>query len=156
VPSVAEDDPVPVWRNGTGPTQTFVSHKDESSGDPTLLSLKSAFQYTHADGLPQAQRVLTELTRLFHSPPRDHVVTLSLGNADGVSKAFRLFGDRGDHFLTESFGFPGMTNAPLSYGIKWIGIKMDGEGLVPEDMEKILMNWDPARGRRPHVLYVVP
>jgi len=84
------------------------------------------------------------------------MVTLSLGNSDGVTKAFRILGERGDYFLTENFGFPGMTNASLSCGIKWIGIKMDKGGLVPEELEKILKTWDEKRGRRPHVLYLVP
>jgi aromatic amino acid aminotransferase I len=157
VPSVAQGyDPVPAWRSGTGPSQTFVSYKDNSNVDPRFLTLDSAFQYTHGAGLPYAQKVLTDLTRFFHAPPGDHVVTLSLGNSDGVSKAFRMLGEKGDYFLTENFGFPGMTNAPLSYGIKWIGVKMDKEGLIPDEIEKILKNWDHNRGRRPHVLYLVP
>jgi aromatic amino acid aminotransferase I len=124
--------------------------------DPSLLSLESAFQYTHGAGLPHAQQVLAELTKFFHSPPADHVVTMSLGNADGVSKAFRMLGEKGDHFITDNFGFPGLTNVPLSYGVEWIGAKMDEGGLVPEDLEYILKNWDYHRGRLPHVLFVVP
>jgi len=153
---VAEGDPVPAWRNGTGRSQTFVSYNDDSTVDSSLLSLKSAFQYTHGAGLPQARQVLTDLTKRFHAPPKDHVVTLTLGNSDGVSKAFRMLGESGDHFLTENFGFPGMTNAPLSYGIKWIGVEMDEGGILPDDLVKILQNWDTSRGRRPHVLYLVP
>lgn len=37
-------------------------------------------------------------------------------------------------------------------------IKVDGEGLIPEDMNKVLEEWDEEkRGfRRPRVLYTVP
>jgi aromatic amino acid aminotransferase I len=29
-----------------------------------------------------------------------------LGNSDGITKVFRLFGEKGDHFLTDEFSFP--------------------------------------------------
>ncbi|KAF9227799.1 hypothetical protein BS17DRAFT_764191 [Gyrodon lividus] len=72
-------------------------------------------------------------------------------------KLFRLLGMSGDHFMTDEFTFPGMTNAPLSYGIKWVGVKMDAGGMIPEEIEKVSMNWDRSKvGRRPHVLYMIP
>ncbi|KAH7911421.1 pyridoxal phosphate-dependent transferase [Hygrophoropsis aurantiaca] len=152
VPSVTEaQDPVAEWRAGTCPTQSFRSYKDEDCA----LSLRNAFQYTHGAGLPQCQKVLKDLTDFFFAPP-NHTVTLTLGNSDGITKLFRLLGDSGDYFLTDEFSFPGMTNAPLSCGIKWVGIKMDAGGIIPEEMEKILKNWDETKGRRPHVLYIVP
>lgn len=117
--------------------------------------LSDALQYTHGAGLPPTQAALTKLTKLFHNPP-DHIVTLTLGNSDGVSKAFRLLGERGDYFMADEFTFSAMTNAPLSYGVKWVGIKMDRGGAIPEDMERVLSTWDHTRGRRPHVLYIVP
>jgi len=50
-----------------------------------------------------------------------------------------------------------MTNSPLAYGIKWVGIKMDSGGIIPEKLENIFVKWDEAKlGRRPHVLYIVP
>ncbi|OBZ65805.1 hypothetical protein A0H81_14224 [Grifola frondosa] len=33
---------------------------------------------------------------------------------------------------------------------------MDDGGLIPEELERILANWNEERGRRPHVLYTVP
>lgn len=155
VPSIVDPDPVPAWRAGSGASQTFTAYKNDSEAEPSVLNLRSAFQYTHGAGSPEARDAVTELTNLFHAPP-NHFVALTVGNADGVTKAFRLLGERGDYFLTEEFSFPGMTNAPLSYGIKWIPVKMDNGGLIPEDMERILKGWNEDRGRRPHVLYTVP
>lgn len=158
-------DPVAALLNGTGSTQNLTSYRDaiaDPRSDPTngsssSILLSDALQYTHGAGLPPTQAALTKLTKLFHNPPPGHVVTVDLGNSDGVSKAFRLLGERGDYFLAEEFSFSGMTNAPLSYGVKWVGVKMDRGGLIPEDMERILSEWNvEERGRRPHVLYIVP
>ena len=33
---------------------------------------------------------------------------------------------------------------------------MDGEGLVPGELDGLLKGWDEGRGRKPHVLYTVP
>ncbi|KAH7889596.1 pyridoxal phosphate-dependent transferase [Phlebopus sp. FC_14] len=153
VPSVKEStDPVIAWRNGTCPTQLIHSHKDESCA----LTLRNAFQYTHGAGLPECQKIISDLTNFFFQPS-NHDITLTLGNSDGITKLFRLLGTRGDHFLTDEFSFPAMTNAPLAYGINWVGVKMDSGGMIPEDLEKILFHWDEEKNeRRPHVLYMVP
>ncbi|KAH8106895.1 L-tyrosine:2-oxoglutarate aminotransferase [Cristinia sonorae] len=149
------DDPVASWRlsGGSAPSQTFSSSTESSPGK---LPLKSALQYSAGAGLPDAQRAVTELTNYYHSPP-DHIATLTLGNGDGVAKLFRLLGDAGDHFLADEFSFSSLTNAPLSHGIKWVSVKIDEGGLIPENLKQILANWNvESQGKRPHVLYTVP
>ncbi|KIJ69099.1 hypothetical protein HYDPIDRAFT_80783 [Hydnomerulius pinastri MD-312] len=153
VPSIEKSpDPVSAWREGTCPTQILHSYKDE----PCALTLRNAFQYTHGAGTTECQEIIANLTNFFFAPP-NHEITLTLGNSDGITKLFRLLGTRGDHFLVDEFSFPGMTNAPLAYGIKWVPIKMDTGGMIPEEMEKVLATWNEStRGRRPHVIYMIP
>ena len=112
--------------------------------------------YSAGAGLPEAQRAVTELTNHYHSPA-DHVCTLTVGNMDGVTKCFRLLGSPGDNFLTDEFSFNALTNAPLSHGVSWVPVKIDNGGLIPEELERVMANWDEqVHGRRPHVLYTVP
>lgn len=102
VPSVqGSSDPVVSWRNNSGPTQFIHSHRDQECA----LSIRDAFPYTRAAGLQQCTEVLTDFTNLIFAPPNHHVM-LTLGNSDGVTKVFRLFGEKGDHFLTDEFAFP--------------------------------------------------
>ena len=52
-----------------------------------------------------------------------------------------------DHVLTCDAG-----------GLQVIPVKMDGEGLLPSGtggLEDVLGSWDPANGKRPHLLYTV-
>ena len=150
--SVAEADPVSSWRSGpSAPSQTLLS----STYEPCALPLQAGLQYTHGAGLPDAQRVVTDITNFYHSP-QDHVCTLTLGNSDAIAKLFRLLGEPGDTFLADEFAFSSVTNAPLAQGIRWVGVRMDDGGMIPEELERVLETWDPARGRRPHVLYIVP
>ncbi|KAI0780455.1 L-tyrosine:2-oxoglutarate aminotransferase [Trametes elegans] len=151
--SVDCEDPVGTWRTAgaSARSTSFVS----SSHDPCAMPIQTALQYSHGAGLPDAQRAVTELTNFYHAP-RDHLCTLNLGNSDGITKCFRLLGEPGDHFIADEFSFSSMTNAPLAQGIRWVGIRMDDGGMIPEELEKMLATWDPARGRRPHVMYIVP
>ncbi|KAI6026069.1 pyridoxal phosphate-dependent transferase [Pisolithus marmoratus] len=152
VPSISESDPVQAWKAGTGDQQIIASYKDE----PCALSLRTALAYGAGAGLKHVRDALAELTDRIHAPPK-HTVSLSLGNADALTKCFRLLGDPGDSFLCEEFSFSAMTNAALPLGIKWVPIRMDKDGLIPSDMEKILSTWNEAsQGKRPHVMYTIP
>jgi aromatic amino acid aminotransferase I len=152
VPSIHEQDPVQAWRAGTGEQQNITSYRDKSCA----LSLRTAMAYGAGAGLKHVRDALAELNDRIHAPPK-HTVSLSLGNADALTKCFRLLGDPGDSFLCEEFTFSAMTNAALPLGIDWVPIRMDKDGLIPSDMERILANWDEAsQGKRPHVLYTIP
>ncbi|KAG2062798.1 PLP-dependent transferase [Suillus decipiens] len=153
VPSVQNTpDPVASWRIDSRPTQIIRSYKDQECA----LSIRDVFPYSRAAGLKQCRDVLTHFTKLMFAPPNHHV-TLTLGNSDGITKVFRLFGEEGDHFLTDEFSFPSMTNAPLAYGVNWVGVKMDAGGIIPEELERVLIKWDEGKsGRRPRVLYIIP
>ncbi|KAI0345430.1 L-tyrosine:2-oxoglutarate aminotransferase [Trametopsis cervina] len=148
------DDPVSAWKVAGSSTESqwFSSSRDETSN----LPIKKAMAYTAGTGLPEAQQAVTELTNHYHSP-KDHVCTLTIGNMDGVTKCFRLLGNPGDHFLADEFSFNALTNAPVSYGVSWVPVKIDKGGLIPEELEKIMTTWDErVHGRKPHVLYTVP
>lgn len=148
------DDPVADWTSSSGPSAPSVTLTTTTDA-PSSLPLKAALQYSGGNGLPETQRVVTELTNYFHAPP-DHCVTLTLGNGDAITKCFRLLGSPGDHFLADEYSFSAMTNAALPQGITWVPIRIDAGGLIPESLEAILAGWDESRGRRPHVLYSVP
>ena len=69
-----------------------------------------------------------------------------------------MFGNRGDYVLYEEFTFATAVETASPLGLKPCGVKVDAEGLIPEDLDSILSNWDEAaRGaRKPLLLYSVP
>lgn len=153
VPSLDSADPVHDWRFGMGSPGMFSASTD---AETSIVPIQRAMGYTTGAGLPETQRVLAEFTELFHAPP-NHQVTPTLGNFDAVTKCFRLLGERGDSFLADEFSFSALTNAAVAHGVSWVPVKIDQEGLVPEELEKVLREWKvEERGRRPHVLYTTP
>jgi aromatic amino acid aminotransferase I len=60
--------------------------------------------------------------------------------------------------LGEEYTFASAVETALPLGLKYVGIKMDDQGLIPESMDEILTNWDVKnRGaRKPYLLYIIP
>ncbi|KAG0706978.1 pyridoxal phosphate-dependent transferase [Suillus ampliporus] len=140
VPSIDEHDPVQSWRSGTGEQNIIASYKD----DPCTLSLRTAFAYGAGAGLQKVRDALADLNDRIHSPP-NHTVSLSLGNADALTKCFRLLGDPGDSFLCEEFTFSAMTNAALPWALNGCSQNPTGSTLSLERRQQIYQiahDWD--------------
>lgn len=139
------------WRNGSGPSKTISNRECVGA-----LPLQTALAYGAGAGISATLEALTKLINVFHSP-RNHLVTLTLGNSDGITKCFRLFGDRGDTFLADELTFSALTNAVTAQGVTWAPVKIDDGGLIPEELERMLSTWNKrTQGKFPHVLYTVP
>ncbi|EIW53725.1 L-tyrosine:2-oxoglutarate aminotransferase [Trametes versicolor FP-101664 SS1] len=153
VASAASDDPVGQWKalGSSAATQVLSTSKDDES----RRLLNSALAYGHGAGLSDALRIVTEINNKYHTAPH-HVPTMTLGNADAITKCLRMLATPGDSFLADEFTFAPMPMAAEAHGVNWVPVRIDSGGLVPEELERILANWNPERGRRPHVLYTTP
>ena len=155
VPDVLTLGSVSSWLDQSASIQKLSAFNGKGS---STIDLSVAMQYGTGLGIKTLREQLAELNRLLHSPrcTTSHII-LTLGNADAVTKLYRLLGEPGDTFLVEEYSFCGLTNAPIAQGVRWQPIKIDEMGLIPSDMEAVLSSWDEAvRGRRPHVLYCIP
>lgn len=63
-------------------------------------------------------------------------------------------------FFAPSLPLDSLSNAVNSsslLGIKPIGVKMDSEGMMPDDLDKILEGWDVStQGKKPSLVVFVP
>ena len=124
--------------------------------------LSIALNYGQSTGSAQMMRFLTEHTELVCRPPyADWRICQTIGSTGALEQALRMFcdKDRGDSVLTEEFSFSTALETIAPLGVHMFGSKVDDQGLIPEAMDELLSNWDPAaRGgaRKPHVLYTVP
>lgn len=121
--------------------------------------LSIALNYGQGTGSAQLLRFVTEHTEIVCNPPyEDWQGVLTVGNTSALDQAYRMFTERGDYILAEEYTFTTAVETALPMGLKILGIKMDSEGLIPEDMDEILTNWNAKeRGaRKPHLLYTIP
>nr|XP_019008024.1 uncharacterized protein I206_07192 [Kwoniella pini CBS 10737]OCF46805.1 hypothetical protein I206_07192 [Kwoniella pini CBS 10737] len=124
-----------------------------------ILDLNDILQYGLSNGYPELINQLEELNGLLHGKTTsDQSVYISLGNTDGVSKVFQLLVEPDvDTVLTEEYSFASSLNSARAKGAKLYPVKVDGQGLIPEDLEKVLSTWDEkVQGRKPHLLYTIP
>ncbi|KAH7102076.1 L-tyrosine:2-oxoglutarate aminotransferase [Auriculariales sp. MPI-PUGE-AT-0066] len=122
----------------------------------SAIDLAQALQYHSGWGLSKTVEIVQELNRLVHRPHHNNII-LTVGNVDAAVKVFRLFGERGDTMLCEEFTFPGTLNAPHGMGIRWAPLRIDANGIIPEEMEQLLHSWDETkRGKKPRLLYTIP
>ncbi|KAH6634321.1 pyridoxal phosphate-dependent transferase [Chaetomium sp. MPI-SDFR-AT-0129] len=132
--------------------------------------LSIALNYGQGNGSAQMTRFVTEHIELLGAPPyADWGVCLTIGSTGALEQILRMLCDgpgRGDCVLTEEFSFSTALETAVPLEVTTVGVRMDSEGLVPEAMDEILIQWDsvaaPGSGgklagkRKPHVLYTVP
>ncbi|EFY84402.1 putative secondary metabolism biosynthetic enzyme [Metarhizium acridum] len=134
------------------PTSSMTCTKGEAAFD-----LSSALNYAAPSGWSQLVAFFRDNTSLVHSPPyQDWDTTLTCGSTSAIEMVLRMFCNRGDWILTEAFTYPGTLMASRAQGLGTLGIGMDGDGLMPDELDARLRNWDTSRGRKPFVLYTIP
>ena len=91
-------------------------------------------------------------------------ITVTTGSQDALGKAFDMLLGEGDSLLCEAPTYSGS----LAYlqaipGLNLAGVGVDEDGLIPQELERILSEWDSAHGlggakgwKRPKVLYTIP
>ncbi len=156
------DADVTGWTQGEADVTTLSLRKDGPgifSGLPEgILDLDRVLQYGMSAGFAELVKPLEELNHLIHGKPiADGGVYVSLGCTDGVSKTFTMFCEPGDNVLCEQYTFGSSLNSGRAKGVNFVPIKMDGGGLLPEDLEEVMASWDEnIQGPRPHMIYLIP
>ncbi|KAJ6438555.1 aromatic amino acid aminotransferase [Purpureocillium lavendulum] len=136
------------------------------------VDVATALQYGTAGGYPPLLSWIRQFTRevlvpaVPYEPGPD--VILSCGSTDGLFKLVDLLYDSwlpgrdavADRpgLLTELFVFNNVLPVVEPHGIRIAPVEIDGEGMLargPGSLDDVLRNWDPATGKRPHVLYTV-
>ncbi|KAI2465074.1 PLP-dependent transferase [Annulohypoxylon bovei var. microspora] len=151
----------PSFEGGDAAVTQTGKHDVAADANGGVYDLAIALNYGQSVGSAQLLRWVTEHAELAHGAPYgDWRCALTIGSTGALEQALRMFCDRArrDALLTEEYSFSTALETAAPLGIRVFGVRMDGQGLLPESMDEILTNWDEeARGaRRPTVLYTVP
>ncbi|KAI5798971.1 pyridoxal phosphate-dependent transferase [Geopyxis carbonaria] len=144
-------------RKTTGKTMHIGKH-DVREGK-SAFDLSICLNYGQGIGSAQMLRWVTEHTEIVHNPPyRDWRCVMSVGSTSSTEMVYRMFLERGDHVISEEFTFATAVETSGPLGCKFIGAKMDEEGMIPSELDELLSNWDPVArgGRKPFLWYTVP
>ena len=140
--------------------ETLRSGKHDLVEDKSIFDISTAFNYGQGSGAAQLLRWVTEHTELVHAPPyQDWACNLTVGSTSALDMALRMFCTRGDYIISEEYTFSAAVESAAPMGIRFAGIRMDEQGLLPDDLDHVLAHWDPSSrhgARKPRVLYTVP
>jgi aromatic amino acid aminotransferase I len=134
--------------------------KYDLAEDKSIIDISTLFNYGQGMGAAQLLRWITEHTELVHEPPyADWACNMTIGSTSALDMALRMFCQRGDYIISEEYTFASAVETARPLGIDVVGIKMDSQGLLPEELDAMLREWNPAErkgARKPFVLYTVP
>jgi 2-aminoadipate transaminase len=111
-----------------------------------------ALQYSTPEGFPQLrQQILRRECQNFVKPVELSQIIITNGSQQGLDLAGKLFLDEGDVVLCESPTYLAALQAFRSYGAHFVEIPTDEEGILIEELKKLLVQYPQTK-----MIYVIP
>lgn len=112
----------------------------------------SALQYTTTEGYAPLREWIAERMnlRLGTSFDRDNIM-LTHGSQQALDLSGKVFLDEDDVVLCESPTYLAAISAFRAYGCKFVEVPTDNEGMIPDELERILVITDRVK-----LIYVIP
>ncbi len=161
-------DPVPRW---TGlPRYNFVGGHNDPEGIPTEALAEAAASVLRREGSKLAiynlshgpmgypglrAFVADKLTRHRGIACATDDVMITSGSGQAIELISRLLLEPGDTILMEELTYGGAITRHKRVGAKIVGVPVDGEGMQPEALSRILDELK-AKGTTPKYLYTIP
>lgn len=139
--------------------QSFSAGKHDAKEGKSLFDLSMALNYGQSMGPGALMRFITEHTEIVHNPPySDWEICMTAGSTSALEMALRMFSERGHYVITEEYTFSTAIETIAPLGAKLLGIKMDADGMLPDDLDLVLSTWDESarRAPKPFLVYTVP
>ena len=111
-----------------------------------------ALQYSDSEGFADIRKLIAEqrMRRAGVEVTAD-AIALTSGSQQGIEFSAKIFVNPGDVILCESPTYVGAINAFKPYRPHCVGIAMDEDGLIPEELEKALRQYPNAK-----MIYTIP
>ncbi len=139
---------------------TVPKYTPDGKPDPMKVTLSTLLQYSGAQGHPALQKFIKEFVARVYQPGYDDwACQMHVGSTSGWDKVVGLLLERDEPVLVEEWTYPGAQNVIRPMNCPQIAVKIDGDGMIPSDLRRVLSTWDPAQhngAKRPHLMYLVP
>lgn len=147
-------------REKTSSQTTLHATKHDIADDTSVYDLSVALNYCPGYGSAQFMRWIIEHTEIVHDPPyADWQCSMTIGNTSAFDMCLRMLTEPGDCILADKYTYSSSVETAMPLGVKFIGVDMDCEGMLPDRLDEILEKWNPAEhnnARKPSLLYVIP
>lgn len=111
-----------------------------------------ALQYSTTEGYePLREKIAERMNRKFQTTVNKENILITCGSQQALDFSGKLFLDEDDVILCESPTYLAAISAFKAYAPQFIAVKTDDEGMVIEELEKVL-----ASQKRIKLIYVIP
>lgn len=111
-----------------------------------------ALQYSTTEGYePLREKIAERMNRKFQTTVNKENILITCGSQQALDFSGKLFLDEDDIILCESPTYLAAISAFKAYAPQFIAVKTDDEGMVIEELEKVL-----ASQKRIKLIYVIP
>ena len=122
------------------------------SHDLVLKEGQKLLQYATTEGRPTLrEKIAKRMTEKYKTPVVADDILITTGSQQCLDFAGKLFLDPGDVVLCESPSYLGALNAFNAYQPVFKEVPTDGEGIIPEELDKILVSTPKCK-----FIYVIP
>ena len=122
------------------------------SHDLVLKEGRQLLQYATTEGRPSLrEKIAKRMTEKYGTPVDMNDILITTGSQQCLDFAGKLFLDPGDVVLCESPSYLGALNAFNAYQPVFKEVPTDGEGIIPEELDKILATTPKCK-----FIYVIP
>ena len=122
------------------------------SHDLVLKEGQKLLQYATTEGRPALrEKIAKRMTEKYKTPVVADDILITTGSQQCLDFAGKLFLDPGDVVLCESPSYLGALNAFNAYQPVFKEVPTDGEGIIPEELDKILASTPKCK-----FIYVIP
>ncbi len=122
------------------------------SHDLVLKEGQKLLQYATTEGRPTLrEKIAKRMTDKYNTPVVADDILITTGSQQCLDFAGKLFLDPGDVVLCESPSYLGALNAFNAYQPVFKEVPTDGEGIIPEELDKILATTPKCK-----FIYVIP
>lgn len=113
---------------------------------------KQALQYAATEGFkPLRDVIANRMNEKFNTKVSSDEILITSGSQQGLDFSGKIFLNEGDVVLCESPSYLGALNAFKAYGPKFIEVPTDENGMIMEELEKILETTENVK-----MIYVIP
>ncbi|TPX35729.1 hypothetical protein SmJEL517_g01971 [Synchytrium microbalum] len=122
------------------------------------ITLAESLQYGQGQGSQKLINILHDTVQHTHKPKySDFNIIVTAGNTDAMDKSLRLLCERGDAVLVEEWSYPSAMEQMRPMGVQLVPVKVDSEGMVPEDLIRATNEYRMANSElRLNIVYCVP
>jgi len=135
------------------PIKKLNIHLDTEENIEIAVGNGLSLNYIRGDGIPELKEWVQNHVKSIHSPPSDFGTCVTVGSTDAYAKTLALLS--GDTVLFDQYAYGTAVAACRTYGRTGVGVKMDSNGMVPDDLRLQTLR-ARENGLDPDIVYLVP